>query len=167
MIAVEILVVFAVNHAFLLGRRLLGSLRLASVQKGKKRRRFNAAAVGGALAVPGAEEGDGDGSRAAEGGLAVDEVGDAAEGGGRGRRGGLRGRGGAAGAGAGVVAVGAEAAEAVAEAGGADATAPPLRGVLWAFPDLLFLDVNRHSKHCESVVTCALRLRLCDTRMVL
>lgn len=141
----------AVNHTPL--RLLLyglASLRLAPLQNRQKRRRLDAAVVGSLVGVPKAEERDGDGSRAAEGGLAVEEVGDAA-GGVVGGRGGLRGGDGAR-AGAGVVAVGAEAAEAVAEAGGADAAAPPLRGVFRAFPDLFFLDVHRHGSAASQLI---------------
>lgn len=145
--AIKILVVAAaaaagVNCGLVLGGKV-SSLGLASFENGEERRRPDAAVVGSPVGgVAGAEEGDGNGSRAAEGGLAVDEVGDAgAEGGGGGRGGGV----GDAGAGAGVVAVGAEADEAVAEAGGADAVAPPLRGVFLAFPHLLFFHIHRHS----------------------
>lgn len=134
-VALEILII--ADRALRL--RCLGPLRLAPLQDREERRRIEATVL---IGVPGAEERNGDGSGAAEGGLAVDEIGNA-EGGGRGRGGGLGG-GGDAGARAGVVAVGAEATEAVAEAGGADAAAPPLRGVLRALPHLLFLDVKHH-----------------------
>lgn len=118
-------------------RRLLAasSLRLAPLQDRQKRRRPDAAIIGRlGAALPRPEEGDRDGSRAGEGGLA---------GGGRGG-GGRRRRRGDARAGARVVAIGAERVEALAEAGGADAVAASLGGVFWAFPDLLFFHVTRH-----------------------